>query len=137
MTFRRYLPQPAILLQVSVHLAPIVLWTVLVAACVGLYATFAEVSRRGLAACHEDGDGMPAVPACRYACCTASCSAELCLHAWKACCRACSASLKCVVLNNVCMARSRQPPSNVAALLFRCHCRSRRVRPASPDIPLN
>lgn len=42
MTFRRYLPQPAVLLQVSWHLSAIVIYTVFVATCMGLYATFAE-----------------------------------------------------------------------------------------------
>ncbi|PRW56029.1 UPF0187 chloroplastic [Chlorella sorokiniana] len=41
-TFRRYLPEPAVLFQVGIYLSPLVLWTAFVAACVGLYATFAE-----------------------------------------------------------------------------------------------
>ncbi len=42
LTWRRYIPEPRILVIVVLSLAPVWMWSVLVSACVGLYATYAE-----------------------------------------------------------------------------------------------
>ena len=43
MTWKRYVPEPAVISIVVISLAPIWMWSVAVSAALGLYATYAEV----------------------------------------------------------------------------------------------
>jgi hypothetical protein len=47
-TWKRYLPEPRVLVTVLTSLAPLILWSVLVSGLLGLYATYAEVRQRQL-----------------------------------------------------------------------------------------